>query len=111
MLYCTQCGRIIWKVTGEGERNRLPAGHPHNKKTYGHHVTLVPVIFNIELQLFQDVGVLIREETLSQRERDIRISLDAFQNVLYGDILYQFPSTVVLSLETSLMFIRVSSSG
>lgn len=48
---------------------RVPAGQPHDKETYGHHITFVPVVFNIELQLFQDAGVLIREETLNRREQ------------------------------------------
>ena len=42
----------------------LPAGQPHHEQGDGHHVTLVPVVLQVELDLLEDVDLLVCKEAL-----------------------------------------------
>lgn len=43
---------------------KLPARNPDNKEEDGNHVTLVPVVLNVQFELFQDVHLFVCEKTL-----------------------------------------------
>ena len=51
-------------LPGAQKKVFLPAGQPHHKQGDGHHVALVPVVLQVELDLLEDVDLLVGEEAL-----------------------------------------------